>query len=71
MPPACSGTTLPWSSWEWPPSGSSCRVDGLVPTTGYKTQVLALFLMQGFVLLRIALRLGLLAGQTALYRKSA
>ena len=46
-------------------------VDGLVPTTGYKTQVIALLLMQGFVLLRIALRLGLLAGQTALYRRSA
>jgi hypothetical protein len=46
-------------------------VDGLVPPTGYKTQILALLLMQGFVLLRIALRLCLLAGQTALYRRSA
>ena len=46
-------------------------LDGLLPTTGYKTQLLALLLMQGFVLLRIALRLALLAGQTALYRRSA
>ena len=47
------------------------RIDPLVSTTGYKTQILALLLMQGFVLLRIALRLCLLAGQTALYRRSA
>lgn len=39
-------------------------------TTGYKTQILALLLMQGFVFLRIALRLALLAGQTALFRRN-
>jgi len=44
--------------------------DGLFSTTGYKTQLLALVLMQGLVLVRIVLRLGLLAGQTALYRRN-
>lgn len=47
------------------------RADALLATTGYKTQILALLLMQGFVLLRIALRLSLLAGQTGLFRRSA
>ena len=47
------------------------RLDPLLSTTGYKTQILALLVMQAFVLLRIALRLSLLAGQTALYRRDA
>jgi hypothetical protein len=47
------------------------RLESLFVTTGYKTQILALLLMQLFVLLRISLRLALLAGQTALYRRSA
>jgi hypothetical protein len=45
------------------------RLDGLWVTTGYWTQLGALCLMQGLVVTRIALRLGLLAGQVALYRK--
>jgi hypothetical protein len=51
--------------WLW------TRLDALFVTTGYKTQLLALLLMQSFVVARIALRLGLLAGQTALYRDRA
>ena len=47
------------------------RIDPLPWTTGYKTQILALLVLQAFVLLRIALRLSLLAGQTALYRRDA
>jgi hypothetical protein len=50
--------------WLW------AGLDVLIPTTGYKTQLLALLFMQAFLLARIALRLGLLAGQTALYRRS-
>ncbi len=42
--------------------------EGLVTTTGYKTQLVALVLGQGLVFGRIALRLALLAGQMALYR---
>jgi hypothetical protein len=48
--------------WLW------TSLDSLFVTTGYKTQLLALLLMQAFVLARIALRMALLAGQTALYR---
>lgn len=44
-------------------------LDGHWTTIGYKTQIVTLLLMQGFVAGRIALRLALLAGQTALYRK--
>jgi hypothetical protein len=47
------------------------RLDGLWVTTGYWTQMGALFLMQSLVVTRIALRLGLLAGQVALYQKGA
>jgi len=43
------------------------QVDGLWVTTGYKTQLLALLLMQAFVITRISLRLGFLAGQVSLY----
>ena len=41
--------------------------DGAWAATGYKTQVVALVLMQGFVAARIALRLALMAGQVALW----
>lgn len=44
-------------------------LDGALQVTGYKTQILALALAQGLVLARIALRLSLLSGQLALYRK--
>jgi hypothetical protein len=44
-------------------------VDAAGSVTGYKTQLLALVLMQGFVAIRIALRLSLLGGQVALYRR--
>jgi hypothetical protein len=44
-------------------------LDGLVATTGYKTQLVTLLLAQGLVLGRIALRLSIFAGQIALYRK--
>jgi hypothetical protein len=46
-------------------------LDGLVATTGYKTQIVTLLLAQGLVLGRIALRLSILAGQMALYRRQA
>ncbi len=42
--------------------------DGLVATTGYKTQLVTLLLAQGLVAGRIALRLSIFAGQMALYR---
>lgn len=38
-------------------------------TTGYKTQLVALLLAQGLMLVRFTLRLGLLAGQVALFKK--
>jgi hypothetical protein len=37
--------------------------------TGYKTQLVFLALAQALVLARVGLRLGLLAGQVALYRR--
>jgi hypothetical protein len=43
-------------------------LDGLVATTGYKTQLVMLLLAQGLVAGRIALRLSIFAGQMALYR---
>ena len=47
------------------------RLDGLWATTGYKTQLVTLVLLQALVIARIKLRLALLAGQTALFRRSA
>lgn len=44
-------------------------VDGAFETTGYKTQLFTLLLMQALVFGRIALRLSLLAGALALYRR--
>ena len=46
-------------------------LDGAWNTTGYKTQILTLLLLQGFVFGRIFLRLGLLGGQFEIYRASA
>jgi hypothetical protein len=46
-------------------------LDAAWTTTGYRSQVVALLLMEGLVAARIGLRLGLLAGQTALYRAHA
>lgn len=43
--------------------------DGLLPVTGYRTQLLAFALMQSFVVLRIALRLVLTGGQLHLLRR--
>lgn len=43
--------------------------DGLLPVTGYRTQLLAFALMQSFVVLRIALRLALAGGQLHLLRR--
>jgi hypothetical protein len=51
--------------WGW------SRLDGAWTTTGYKTQLATLLLMQAFVVARVALRLTLMAGQVALYRKAA
>jgi hypothetical protein len=47
------------------------RVDGSWDTTGYKTQLLTFVFLQAIVVARIALRLALLAGQTALFRRSS
>jgi hypothetical protein len=44
-------------------------VDSVWVTTGYKTQLVTLLLAQGLMLGRITLRVGLLAGQIALYRR--
>jgi hypothetical protein len=44
-------------------------LDSRWETTGYKTQVVALLLAQGLVIVRLGLRLGLLAGQVALFRR--
>lgn len=46
-------------------------LDGALEVTGYKTQLVFLLLSQAFVLGRIKLRLLLLAGQLALYRRLA
>jgi hypothetical protein len=46
-------------------------VDARIETTGYKTQIVTLALMQALVLGRVFLRLSLLAGQVALYRRDA
>jgi len=40
-------------------------------TTGYKTQLVTLLLLQGFVFGRIFLRLALLGGQLEIYRGAA
>jgi hypothetical protein len=44
-------------------------LDSAWTTTGYKTQLVTLFLAEGLLLGRIALRLGLQASQIALYRR--
>jgi hypothetical protein len=44
-------------------------LDGRWGTTGYRTQLVALVLAQALIAGRIALRLGLLGGQLALYRR--
>jgi hypothetical protein len=44
-------------------------LDGLWDTIGYKTQILTLVLLESLVAVRIALRLALLGGQMALYRR--
>lgn len=46
-------------------------LDGRFPLSGYRTQLLWLLLAQGFVALRLLLRLVLLGGQVALYRANA
>jgi hypothetical protein len=46
-------------------------LDGLWETTGYKSQVATLLLLETLVAVRIALRLALLGGQIALYRRGA
>jgi len=46
-------------------------VDGAYTTTGYKTQLLTFALFQLFVLARVALRVMLMGGQLALYRRLA
>jgi hypothetical protein len=49
--------------------GAWHAVDGAYETTGYKTQLFTLLSMQALVFGRIALRLSLLAGALALYRR--
>jgi hypothetical protein len=44
-------------------------LDARIDTTGYKSQLWTLLLLQAFVFARIALRLSLPAGQMALYRR--
>jgi hypothetical protein len=51
------------AAWSW--------LDGHLAVSGYRTQLVWLLLAQGFVGLRLLLRLGLLGGQVALYRESA
>jgi hypothetical protein len=46
-------------------------LDGAYVTTGYKTQLLTFALFQLFVLARVALRVMLMGGQLALYRRLA
>lgn len=46
-------------------------LDGAYATTGYKTQLLTFALFQLFVLARLALRVMLMGGQLALYRRLA
>lgn len=46
-------------------------LDGRWDTVGYKTQLVSLVLAQAFVLGRLGLRLALLGGQVAFYRKHA
>jgi len=46
-------------------------LDGSYMTTGYKTQLLTLVLFQLFMLARLALRVALMGGQLALYRRLA
>ena len=46
-------------------------LDGAYVTTGYKTQLLTLALFQLYVLARLALRVMLMGGQLALYRRLA
>jgi hypothetical protein len=46
-------------------------LDGAYPTTGYKTQLVTFALFQLFVLARVALRVMLMGGQLALYRRLA
>jgi hypothetical protein len=50
--------------------GAWSALDSGLSVVGYKTQLLAFLLAQAFVFLRIALRLGLLGGQVAIYRTS-
>jgi hypothetical protein len=45
-------------------------LDGALPTTGYKTQLVTLLLMEAFLFGRIFLRLALLGGQVEIYRRS-
>jgi len=46
-------------------------IDGAYATTGYKTQLFTFALFQLFVLARVALRVALMGGQLALYRRLA
>jgi len=46
-------------------------LDGAYATTGYKTQLLTLALFQAFILARVGLRVMLMGGQLALYRRLA
>ncbi len=46
-------------------------LDGAYVTTGYKTQLLTLALFQAFMLARVGLRVMLMGGQLALYRRLA
>ncbi len=49
--------------------GAFVALDGVFSVAGYRTQIVALLLMQGFVLLRIGLRLALVGGQIALLQE--
>jgi hypothetical protein len=46
-------------------------LDGAYATTGYKTQLVTFVLLEAFVLARVSLRLMLMGGQLALYRRLA
>jgi hypothetical protein len=46
-------------------------LDGAYATTGYKTQLVTFVLFEAFVLARVSLRLMLMGGQLALYRRLA
>ena len=59
------------TGFTWAALAAFAAFDGAWETTGYRTQALALVAFQALILARLALRLGLLGGQVALYEERA